>query len=64
MNHDAPIWRKSLRSSGNAACVEVADLPGGSRGVRDSKNPHAGHLAVTPTAWSAFVGAIRTGEFG
>src|SRR5436305_14330433 len=30
-------WRKSARSSGNAACVEVADLLNGGRAVRDSK---------------------------
>lgn len=37
-------WRKSTRSSGEAACVEVAQLASDHHAVRDSKNPHGGHL--------------------
>jgi hypothetical protein len=60
----APAWRKSRRSDtqGNA-CVEVASLPG-AVGLRDSKNPGAGHLALTPVAFGALTGRIKAGELG
>jgi Domain of unknown function (DUF397) len=35
-----PTWRKSSYSSDQGGnCGEVADLPDGGRGVRDSKDP-------------------------
>ncbi len=40
--------------------MEVADLDGGHRAVRDSKNPTGPALLVTPTQWARFTTAVRT----
>ena len=41
-------WRKSSHSTGvqDETCVELARFPS-AVGVRDSKNPEAGHLAMS-----------------
>jgi hypothetical protein len=47
-------WRKSSRSTGANACVEVADGAGWAA-VRDSKDPDGPVLVVSPAAFGAFV---------
>jgi hypothetical protein len=57
-------FRKSSRSNGNGgACVEVADLPDGSRAVRDSKDRGGPVLLFTPAEWQALVDGVKLGEF-
>jgi hypothetical protein len=58
------IWRKSTLSGPDGGnCVEVAELPGGRRGIRDSKNPTGPVLIFTPGEWTAFIEGVKIGEF-
>jgi hypothetical protein len=56
-------WIKSSLSYANGNCVEVASLPGGTVGVRNSRDAAGPVLVFTPDEWHAFVGGIRKGEF-
>jgi Domain of unknown function (DUF397) len=56
-------WIKSSLSFSNSNCVEVANLPGGGIGVRDSKDVTGPVLRFTPGEWDAFLGGVRNGEF-
>jgi len=44
--------------------VEVADLDGEPRAVRDAKHPTGPALIVAPAEWAAFTAGIRDGRFG
>ncbi|MFF5720574.1 DUF397 domain-containing protein [Streptomyces buecherae] len=59
-------WRKSSYSNGEpgAECIEVADGHPGAVPVRDAKDPHGPALVFAAPAWSAFVTAVKAGEFG
>jgi hypothetical protein len=58
-----PQWIKSTLSLANGACVEVASLPGGHIGVRNSRSSNGPVLKFTPDEWHAFIGGVRNGEF-
>ena len=56
-------WTKSSLSFSNGNCVEVASLPGGVVGVRNSRHPSGEVLRFTPDEWHAFLVGARNGEF-
>jgi uncharacterized protein DUF397 len=56
-------WMKSSLSYANGNCVEVASLPGGTIGVRNSRDTAGPVLVFTPDEWHAFVGGVRNGDF-
>lgn len=56
-------WVKSSLSFANGNCVEVAHLPGGEVGVRNSRDSEGPVLRFTPSEWDAFLGGVRNGEF-
>jgi len=56
-------WVKSSLSFANGNCVEVADLPGGAIGVRNSRDAEGLVLRFTSDEWHAFLGGVRNGEF-
>lgn len=56
-------WVKSSLSFSNGNCVEVANLPHGEIGVRNSRDAQGAVLRFTPDEWHAFLGGVRNGEF-
>ncbi len=57
-------WFKSSFSNGQGGnCVEHAQLPDGSRALRDSKHPDGPSLIFTPAEWAAFIAGVKMGEF-
>ncbi|MGP3982894.1 DUF397 domain-containing protein [Streptomyces sp. KR80] len=59
-------WEKSSYSDGGGGtCVEFTRTfaVSGVVPVRDSKDPHGTALTFSADAWTAFVAAVRAGEF-
>ena len=62
---DNLTWVKSSYSSGsNDNCVEVAALPEGHFGVRDSKDTNGPVLRFTVDEWRAFVRDVKAAKPG
>jgi Domain of unknown function (DUF397) len=57
-------WVKATASFANGNCVEIATLPDGMIGIRDSKNPQGPILRFAPGEWNAFLTGAQRGEFG
>jgi hypothetical protein len=56
-------WRKSTISNPSGSCVELAELPGGSIAVRNSRHPSGPALIYPRSAVAAFLTALKRGEF-
>ncbi len=56
-------WIKSSLSYANGNCVEVASLPDGEIGVRNSRDSTGPVLRFTSGEWHDFLGGVRNGEF-
>ena len=59
----ASSWTKSSLSHANGNCIEVADLPDGQVGIRNSKDVSGPVLQFRPEEWRAFLYGVRNGEF-
>lgn len=51
-------WRKSSRSNGSGACVEVGNA-GGTIVVRDTTNRAGGTLTFPDATWQEFCDALK-----
>lgn len=60
---DEPTWHRSTLSGDQGNCVEVAHMSDGTTAVRDSKHPDRAVLVFSAREWSAFLNAVRAGEF-
>lgn len=52
-----PAWRKSAYCGHSNGCVELAPLHD-SVGIRDSKRPAHGHLAISRQTWAGLARAL------
>ncbi|MFG2249133.1 DUF397 domain-containing protein [Spirillospora sp. NPDC048823] len=57
----AAKWRKSSRSNTEQECVEVARV-WATIGIRDSKNPEGGHLALDRPTFTSLVNQVKAGD--
>ncbi|WP_326644224.1 DUF397 domain-containing protein [Streptosporangium sp. NBC_01755] len=56
-------WHKSSKSAQQDNCIEAADLPGGGRAIRDSKDPNGPVLCFASSEWRSFIRGIKSGGF-
>ncbi len=62
-NPGSPRWKKASASYANGDCVEVASLPDGRVGIRDSKDPDGPVLRFSAGEWLAFLNGAANHEF-
>jgi len=61
---DDRLWIKASASGGSGGnCIELAELPDGRIGLRDSKNPDGPYLTFTRAEVAAFADGIAKREF-
>ncbi|ADH70831.1 MULTISPECIES: DUF397 domain-containing protein [Nocardiopsis] len=53
-------WHKSTYSANGHNCVEAREHASGAD-VRDSQNPHLGHLTFSPAEWANLLQDIKGG---
>lgn len=56
-------WFKAVSSGANTGCVEVAHLPSGWVGLRDSKDPSKPPHLFNAHEWDCFLDGVSKGEF-
>ena len=56
-------WRKSVRSSAQGNCIELAKLAGAEVAIRNSRHPQGPALIFTDAELDAFLGGVKDGEF-
>ncbi len=57
------IWRKSARSNPSGNCVELAQLPTGEIGLRNSRDPQGPVLIYTRSEIRAFIASAKQGDW-
>ena len=56
-------WRKSQASNPSGSCVEIAELPGRTVAVRNSRDKSGPALVYPRAELAAFLLGIKNGEF-
>jgi len=56
-------WQKSRYSNSQGNCVEMAELPGGSIAVRNSRHPEGPALIYTRPEIEALIQGAKDGDF-